>query len=177
MPFQRSKRASHRTGQDGYELEAGSVSVLLGQSTDPINVHVITLEPGARLVFLPATGDRVAYVWEGGLRIRDVILARGSSIVVERLAEAVAEGGDLGARIIVFAAMAPVSGCAGGAVHLLPADRVPRFLSENGLAGACMPMGAARPAPPGCMRTNFRQPPAHRSNLSKQGSTATLKTR
>lgn len=130
------EQAGAREELAGCEVTSGTVSALFDRPGDPIHVHVLELRAQARATFQAVEVDRVAYVWHGTAQVGAVTLPQGSSIILERHAGAQVDAGADGARIVLFAASRPCSGERhGGNVHLLPAERVPRYASANGLTG------------------------------------------
>lgn len=119
-------------GDDGVETRA----YFTGRR-DPIHTHVHRLRPGARLRVAGQPADRAVYVWRGSAEAGGVALDASSSVIAEYGSEVEITGGVDGATVIEFnlAERRPRSR-AGGHVHLLPADRVPRLGNMEGLIEA-----------------------------------------
>jgi hypothetical protein len=129
------ERACARNELAGCEVD-GMISALFDRPADPIHVHVLELPAGGHATFQPVQVDRVAYVWHGTVQVGATTLAQGSSIILERHAGSEIATAPDGARIVLFAAAQPCSAeRKGGSVHLLPAERVPRYACANGLTG------------------------------------------
>jgi len=121
----------------GFQGDA-ETAALLHQDKDPLHVHLHRLARGAVLKAGPLEVECIGYVWEGGIKAGGRQLAPGSSFVVERGAALEIIGGEDGARLVTFrAARPPPAPRAGGHVHLLPTERVPRaeLTGTRGAAG------------------------------------------
>lgn len=121
----------------GFYGEAETAALLDGDK-DPLHVHLHTLGRGLVLRIGPLDVDCMAYVWEGGVEAGGRRLAATSSFVVERGAVLDVRGAGDGARVVTFKASGPPARPrAGGHVHLLPAERVPRaeLTGTRGAAG------------------------------------------
>lgn len=122
---------------EGCRVKGGTLRALFAGDGDPIHLHVCTLAAQGRLTLSALPGDRVGYVWLGSVAAGATDLTRGSSFIVERRGTGTFRAGDLGATVVIFAAAQLLANDrAGGNMHLLPADQVPRFRSDNGLTGA-----------------------------------------
>ena len=107
---------------------------LFNRAADPIHAHAHQLAPGATLRIEGAPSDRVAYVWKGSVEAKGTTLEAGSNIVAEHGTALTVTAGGQGATLIDFATSArPAEAGAGGHLHLLPADRVPRIEQTAGL--------------------------------------------
>ena len=94
---------------------------------DPIHLHVHRLGAGEAMRLEPGAIDRLGYVWRGAVEAGGRKLAEGSSFIVEHGAALSLRGEAAESRIVVFAAgKAPANQRAGGHVHLLPEEMVPR---------------------------------------------------
>jgi len=112
---------------DGFSGEAGTMTYLAG-TRDPLHLHSHDIAPGATLHIGPRAIDCLAYVWTGTVETGGERLATGSSLVVEHGATLAIVGGDEAATVLTFStATAPEKPRAGGHVHLLPVERVPRI--------------------------------------------------
>lgn len=121
----------------GFDGDA-ETAALLDQDKDPLHVHLHTLARGVVLQVGPLDVDCMGYVWEGAVDAGGRQLAAGSSFVVERGAVLDLAGADGGATVVTFrAAQPPSEPRAGGHVHLLPVERVPRaeLTGTRGAAG------------------------------------------
>lgn len=108
---------------------AGDVEVLalLQQDKDPLHAHLHRLGRGAMLRIAPATSDCMAYVWEGAVEAGGRRLVATSSFIVEHGATLEVRAAADATTLVTFqAAHPPAAPRAGGHVHLLPAERVPR---------------------------------------------------
>lgn len=102
-------------------------AALLNQAKDPLHAHLHRLRRDTVLKVGPLDVDCIGYVWEGGVEAGGRRLAAGSSFVVEHGAALDVHGGENGATVVTFrAAQPPPAPRAGGHVHLLPDERVPR---------------------------------------------------
>lgn len=93
---------------------------------DPIHLHLHRLGPGAVVSFTDAPTDYSLYVWDGAVEAGGTRLGSRSSAIVEY-------GGSLkvtacieGATLLAFCLKDRGVELAGGHVHLLPNERVPR---------------------------------------------------
>jgi hypothetical protein len=105
----------------------------------PLELHHVELAPGEHLAVGPRGVDTAIFVREGGVGSGGCSLPAGSSLIVERGAEASLQAGFEGAVLLVFAGTTPGRG-AGGEVHLLPQSRVPACerMSAQSLAGGAI---------------------------------------
>jgi len=113
-------------------------AALFDQGKDPLHAHLHRLARGAGLRIGPLDVDCMGYVWEGAIDAGGRPLPATSSFVVERGAVLELRGGEAGASVVTFkAAQSPTQPRAGGHVHLLPAERVPRaeLAGTRGAAG------------------------------------------
>ena len=107
---------------------------LFDRDADPIHAHAHRLDPGASLRIEGAPSDRVVYVWKGAVEARGATLDAGSNIVAEHGTALTVTAGPEGATLVGFGtASHPDEGGAGGHIHLLPSDRVPRIEKTAGL--------------------------------------------
>jgi hypothetical protein len=114
----------------------------------PLHLHLHRIAPGESLRIGPMPTDCVAYVWHGVLEAGGWAMAKGSSLIVEHGETLAVTGGDEPAELLTFhAAQSPAEGLrAGGHVHLLPTERVPR-LADLGSGSA---VGGGMHADSGC---------------------------
>jgi hypothetical protein len=109
---------------------------LFAGDNDPLHVHLHRIERDGRLRIASAQSDCVAYVWQGCVEACSEPLSSGSSLIVERGASVDIKGHDAGSLLVSFAASRPApSPRAGGHVHLLPKERVPRLADLGGASG------------------------------------------
>lgn len=95
--------------------------------TDPIHLHVHCLPRGAAMHMEACAIDRLAYVWQGQVEAGGRKLTQGSSLIVEHDATLAITGGEQESMLVTFAAgKVPANQRAGGHVHLLPSEMVPR---------------------------------------------------
>jgi hypothetical protein len=113
----------------------------------PIHLHLHTLARGGALRIGPRDTDCVGYVWDGVVEVGGHRLEAGSSIIVEHGESVALTGVAPQSRLLAFAAAEPPSQPrAGGHVHLLPKERVPRLDDLGGGTG----VGGAMHADSGC---------------------------
>lgn len=106
----------------------GEVETYLEGDRFPLQLHLHRLGHGQRLAIGPMPVECAAYVWHGEAEAGGEALAAGSSIIVEAGQKVTVSGGADGAEVLAFAAALPPEGQTRGRhVHLLPADRVPRY--------------------------------------------------
>lgn len=112
---------------------------LFRHDDDPLRVFLHTLAHDASLRIGPRDTDCIAYVWKGAVQAGGRALAAGSSLIVEHGADAEIKGRDEKSQVLTFSAADSSSRPrAGGHVHLLPAERVPRtsmLAGTNGVGG------------------------------------------
>jgi hypothetical protein len=104
----------------------------------PLELHRLNLARGGAMQLGPIERERIGYVWHGAVRAGGHALAAGSSFIVERGQALEIEAAGEGCEVLLFAAShAPEAPAAGGHVHLLPCDHVPRAaaLTETGVRG------------------------------------------
>ena len=106
------------------------------QASDHLHLHQHDFAPGDTLRIGPHGTDCVAYVWKGEVRSGDKALRQGSSMVIEHGAQLDVAAGADGATLLAFTANGAPQTRAGGHVHLLPDERVPRYAPEPGAGGA-----------------------------------------
>jgi hypothetical protein len=112
-------------------------SAYFDRESDPLHLYQHRLEPSGALHIGPMDCDCVGYVWEGSVTAGNATLPKGSSLVIEHGAEMDLTAGASGAVVLTFAKREPPEDQrAGGHVHLLPDDRVPRSAPEPGAGGA-----------------------------------------
>ena len=122
---------------EGYAGNAGTAAYLDG-GNDPLHLYLHTVEPGETLRIGPRSIDTLAYVWKGAVEAGGLRLAAGSSLLIEHGESLTITGGETPSQVLSFtAANPPADARAGGHVHLLPADRVPRIgeLGDSGVGG------------------------------------------
>ena len=114
----------------------------------PLHLHLHTVAPGEVLRIGRLATDCVAYVWQGAVEAGGWGMAQGSSLIVEHGQVFEVRGGAVPAEVLTFhAAQPPQAPRAGGHVHLLPAERVPR---RADMGGGKLPVGGAMHADSGC---------------------------
>jgi hypothetical protein len=129
---------------------AGSTDVqaVFNQHADSLHLRVHRLGAGAALGIVAGLSDCVAYIWKGAAAVGDTVLAERASVIVEREAVVSLTAASQGASVLVFTLNGvPARTRAGGHVHLLPAERVPRTADMGGLglAGGALHADAACP--------------------------------
>jgi hypothetical protein len=106
----------------------GKTRAIFSGEKDPIHVYLHRMKRGEVLRAGSAAVDTAAYVWQGGVYATGIPLGAGSSLIVERAASLDIECGEVNSLVLTFAARQPSSPVrAGGNVHLLPTERVPRY--------------------------------------------------
>jgi hypothetical protein len=135
---------------DGEPRPAGwsrSVAVF-DQESDPLHMWIHSLGSNSEREIRGDSTDAVAYVWKGAATAGATTLAERASLIVERNASVTLTGAAQGATILVFNLSGlPGRARAGGHVHLLPSERVPRTLDMggSGVAGGALHADAACP--------------------------------
>jgi quercetin dioxygenase-like cupin family protein len=127
-----------RAPEKAQPLESG-VLEYFGAASDSIHLRLHRITGGDELIISAAAVDRLGYVWTGEVASGEHVLSQGSAIIVERGAEGAVEGRADESAVLVFEAAAAPNGLrAGGHVHLLPSDRVPKIaqMSASGVSGA-----------------------------------------
>ncbi len=113
----------------------------------PLHLHLHRIAPGETLCIGPMPTDCVAYVWRGALEAGGWAMAGGSSMIVEHGGTLEVMAGEEPAELLSFHAAQPSASLrAGGHVHLLPSERVPRLADLGGGSG----VGGAMHADSGC---------------------------
>jgi len=116
----------------------GEVRTYIEGDKFPLQLHLHRLAAEQPLQIGPLAVECVVYVWRGDAGAGGRPLATGSSVIVEQGQTIAVTGGEQGAQLLAFASAKPLKAqVAGGHVHLLPADRVPRSadLGGHGVAG------------------------------------------
>jgi hypothetical protein len=111
---------------------------IFARDVDPIHAHVHVMPSGACFEADGQENDCVLYVWKGLVRAGRVDLGAGSSAVAEYGTSLRLEAADGGATLITFQLQRrDQEPPAGGRIHLLPSDRVPRSdISEKPIGSA-----------------------------------------
>ncbi|MCB2060134.1 MAG: hypothetical protein R3E09_08950 [Novosphingobium sp.] len=125
------------TQPEGYSGKAGTAAYL-NKEQDPLHLYLHILKPGDRLEIGPREIDTLVYVWKGQVEAGGRRLASGSSLIVEHGESVAVSVGSGKALLLSFtAASPPEKPRAGGHVHLLPAENVPRSdnLGDSGVGG------------------------------------------
>jgi len=100
---------------------------------DPIHLHVHALAAGEIMRLEASAIDRLGYVWRGAVTTGGRSLGEGSSFIVEHGAALTIAGDASESQLAVFAAGKVLANQrAGGHVHLLPRDMVPRVDASAG---------------------------------------------
>jgi hypothetical protein len=114
----------------------------------PLHLHLHRIDPGEVLRIGPMATDCVAYVWHGAVTAGGWPMDKGSSLIVEHGETLEVQGGNAPAELLAFhAAHVPAAPRAGGHVHLLPTERVPR---KDDINGGGFPVGGGMHADSGC---------------------------
>jgi hypothetical protein len=130
--FEQAKPAPPPAGIAG----AGETRRYFAGEADPIHLHVHRLAADETMRLEPDAIDRLAYVWRGAVVAGGRELAEGSSFIVEHGASLAVTGAAADSQLAVFAAgKVPANQRAGGRVHLLPRDMVPRVDGSSTTGG------------------------------------------
>ena len=114
----------------------------------PLHLHLHRVSPGETLKIGPMPTDCVAYVWRGALKAGGWTMAEGSSLIVEHGEMLTVTGGEEAAELLTFHGARPTESLrAGGHVHLLPSEHVPR---SGNLTGGERPVGGGMHANSAC---------------------------
>ena len=124
----------------GGVTSAGEVTVAAGLegTSDPIHVHRFRLEAGAVLRWHDLPHGSLIHVDNGAIEVEGERLGRDSVLVVEHGASTEASALEP-TELLAFTPAGSASSRAGGHVHLLPSDRVPRsrdFYGDGRVGGA-----------------------------------------
>jgi hypothetical protein len=131
----------------GYSGLAGALAYYDDEKS-PLHLHLHRIAPGETLSIGPMPTDCVAYVWRGALQAGGWDIGQGSSLVVEHGGTLEVKGGAEASELLTFhAARPPAEARAGGNVHLLPTERVPR---KQDLGGSPLPVGGGMHADSQC---------------------------
>lgn len=134
-------------GPEGYSGLPEALAYFDGEKS-PLHLHLHRIAPGEALRIGPMPTDCVAYVWHGALEAGGWAMGQGSSLIVEHGEMLEVTGGEGPAELLTFhAAQPPAEGRAGGHVHLLPAERVPRLAD---MGGGQLPVGGGMHADSAC---------------------------
>lgn len=119
---------------------AGAAETLryFAPGASPVQAHLHRLAPEGVFRIGPLATDCVAYVWQGHVEAGSVKLAAGSSLVVEHGATLDVRAGEAATLVTFVAANPPARQRAGGHVHLLPFERVPRVPTLLGTLGTAL---------------------------------------
>ena len=118
---------------------------LLAGERDPIHLNSHRLAAGAGLTIAGDPADVALFVWQGSVEAGGATLAGKASAIVERGRSLALRAGEGGATVLAFN-LSAASGNAGGHVHLLPSEKVPRTHGMGGNEG----IGGALHADAGC---------------------------
>jgi hypothetical protein len=120
---------------------------MFGGNSDPIHLQAHRLDPGAGMTVSAGNSDIALFVWKGAVTAGGQELAEKASAIVERGCSLQLAAGAQGATVMAFqlSGTSDVSR-AGGHVHLLPSERVPRTHCMGGNEG----IGGALHADAGC---------------------------
>jgi hypothetical protein len=120
---------------------------LLSRQVDPIHLTMHRLGPDAGITLTGDPADLALFVWQGSATAGGAALGVKSSAVVEYGAALQITAGEHGAVILAFnQAERSADAPAGGHVHILPSERVPRTHALGGNEG----IGGALHADAGC---------------------------
>lgn len=104
----------------------------------PLELHKLRLAARQTITIGPVGRGRIGYVWHGAVRAGGHDLPSGSSFIVESGQSLEVEAAGEGGQVLLFAASRdPLEPEAGGHVHILPTDIVPRnnALTDTGMRG------------------------------------------
>lgn len=114
----------------------GEVQTYLEGKAFPLQLHLHQLTAGQSLGIGPLEVECVAYVWHGEGSVRGCRLDCGSSLIVEKGRSITVNPAGEGMQLLVFAASKPSKDqLPGRHVHVLTADRVPRYCEQASHAG------------------------------------------
>lgn len=135
----------------GESVSAGvTTDAIFDSATAPLHARWHHLPPGGTIAWADSAQGHLAYVWEGSVAVGDATLDRGSVILIEHRGSAQGRALDQGAVLLVFnrPATADRPALAGGHVHRLPADCVPRMqrLNDRANVGAAIFADSACPS-------------------------------
>jgi hypothetical protein len=133
----------------GEDVSAGWEALgIFARERDPLHAHLVRLAKGGVARWADSATGHLVYVWQGAVGVGGVALPAGSVFEIEHgaSAEARATAGDTVLLVFNQAIGADRPGRAGGHVHRLPAERVPRKVPLHPTAGA----GGAIFADAGC---------------------------
>jgi hypothetical protein len=114
---------------------SGSVTTraIFAGDRDSIHLYLHRLNPGASMSLCKSSNDCLLYVWDGAADAHGARLAPRSSAIVEYGASLTVSAGGEGAGILEFRVQdRNADDRAGGHVHLLPSERVPRVEINDG---------------------------------------------
>jgi hypothetical protein len=118
----------------GFALEGGEAFPVLSGGTVPIPLYRFSLDRGGTLQVYDAGGGTALYVRSGEVVVGDVAAVAGSSVIVEHRASATIAAREA-SELICFMIGEPNLDeitRAGGRIHVLPADSVPRCRDFDG---------------------------------------------
>ena len=132
---------------EGFASSAATRAIF-DRETDPIHVHLHRLAQGDTIRIGPRTCDCIAYVWHGSIEAGGRTLGAGSSLIVEHGGTLEIQAGEGEASVLTFSARRPpAEPRAGGHVHLLPTELVPRLADLGGGNGTSGGMHADASCP------------------------------
>jgi len=118
-------------------------------SAAPVHARWHHVPVGATIDWTDSATGHIIYVWQGAVEVGSIRLEQGSVIVVEHRASAGLRAQAGGAILLLFnrAASKDAPALAGGHVHILPDDRVPRIarLNDRSNVGAAIFADSACP--------------------------------
>ena len=118
-----------------YDSGASKSQTYFDRASEPIHLHIHDVAAGAVLTVGPVPSACSIYIWKGAVDAEGATLRAGSSLVVERRRAVALTAGAGGATLVAFRDAAPGGvDRAGGHLHLLPADDVPRY-DKDALTG------------------------------------------
>jgi hypothetical protein len=113
-------------------------SLYVDPESFPIELHQLRIGASDLVTVGPVGRGRIGYVWRGAVRAGGQDLPAGSSFIVESGQSLDVAGAGEGGQVLLFAASHdPLEPEAGGHVHLLPSNKVPRndALTDTGVRG------------------------------------------
>ena len=120
---------------DGF-TGAATYREYFGARENALQLHAFELPRAGLLGFERGKVDRVAYIWRGTVNVGGHRLGEGSSFIVEHGRELEALGlGDRSIALVFAANQRTGRSLAGGHVHLLPTESVPRSGDLGGASG------------------------------------------
>lgn len=128
----RIRQCSYPDGLSG----SAAIGAYFNGDRDVLHAYAHVIQPGQELYIGPRSIDLLAYIWKGEVEVGGHRLDAGSSLTVEHGGSLLVTGSNTPALLVSFtAAQLSAKPRAGGHIHLLPANRVPRVVEMGSGAG------------------------------------------